>query len=121
MGLAVGPWVFLFVFMHGGIANGWPGLSQEEAFSVIVCSSIFLTVLLGGSAIAIVLCALLQRQVRRDFVGWLAFVLTMVLWSVVAAIFSAGWFTPVRDRILRDKGDYQNHIRREELEVPEVL
>jgi hypothetical protein len=85
-----------------GWANGWPGVSKHSVFAAVMAGAFFFMLVSVGAAVFAVPCSLLQRLVKRDFIGWGAFVSLMLVWTMLAAILSASVFPPLKASITKE-------------------
>jgi hypothetical protein len=85
-----------------GWANGWPGASKHSVFAAFLSGALFLMLVSVGAAVFAVPCSLLQRLIKREYVGWGAFASLMLAWAVLATILSAGAFPALRASILKE-------------------
>ena len=85
-----------------GWANGWPGVSKHSVFAAVMAGAFFFMLVSVGAAVFAVPCSLLQRLVKRDFIGSGAFVSLLLVWAILAAILSASVFPAIRAGIMKE-------------------
>jgi hypothetical protein len=85
-----------------GWANGWPGVSKHSVFAAFMSGAFFLMLVSVGAAVFAVPCSLLQRLMKRDFIGWGAFASLMLVCVILAAILSVSVFPALRANIVRE-------------------
>ena len=84
---------------QSGWANGWPGISRDIVFAAFMSGVYFLMLMSAGAALFAVPCAFFQQCIKRNYIGWGAFMSLMLIWSIGAAILSAGEFPSLRSSI----------------------
>jgi hypothetical protein len=85
-----------------GWANGWPGVSKHSVFAAFMSGAFFLMLVSVGAAVFAVPCSLLQRHIKRDFIGWGAFASLMLVCAIFAAILSVSVFPALRANIMKE-------------------
>lgn len=81
-----------------GWANGLP-ISKHTVFAAVMSSFLFMMLMSAGAALFVFPCAYLERALKREFVGWRALTLIVVLVSMLSAILTWCAFPAIRGSI----------------------
>jgi hypothetical protein len=85
-----------------GWANGWGSISKHTVFATFFSGAVLVMIVTAGTALLAFPCSLLQRLIKRDFLGWGAFASLVLVCAVVAVIFCVGIFPDVRRSIAKE-------------------
>jgi hypothetical protein len=85
-----------------GWANGWPGISKHTVFAGFMTGMLLLAQIAVATGLLALPCFVLDRIVKKNYVGWSSFLASMTVALLIALYVCSRAYPAIRAAIAKD-------------------